>query len=128
MSLDQKKFKAALSRLKKEANIWLATNRKDHSPHLIPIWFIWLEDEVWIATGRGTQKHLNIQRDPLVTLVLEDGVKPVILEGTAAEKDDKAQRDKLAPHFEKKYEWDFRTDDDENWMLIAIAPTKILSW
>lgn len=127
-SLDQDKLNKALPRLKKEANIWLGTVRADGRPHLIPIWFIWHEEKVWICTGKGSQKHVNLRHNPHVALALEDGSTPIILEGTAAEADDTTRRDELAPLFVEKYDWDFRTDTDEDWLLMAIVPRKILSW
>ena len=126
--IDKAKLEKALPRLEADKNIWLATVRADGRPHLIPIWYVWLDDIIWIATGRGTQKHFNIQHNPKVAISLEDGVKPVIIEGTAADADTPENREMLAPHFKHKYDWDFRTDSDEDWMLITITPAKLLAW
>jgi PPOX class probable F420-dependent enzyme len=112
-------------RLEAERNIWLASVRADGSPHLVPIWFVWQEGKVWIATGEGSQKHANIRREPHVCLALEDGSDPLVIEGLAADQTDPATRDRLAPAFVEKYEWDFRTDDEYGF-LIAITPTRLL--
>jgi F420H(2)-dependent biliverdin reductase len=116
---------AITPRLDAAQNIWLASVRPDSSPHLIPIWFVWHDNKVWISTGNESRKHKNIQQNPRVSVSLEDGTHPLVLEGTAREENSAATRDELAPHFHKKYEWDFRTDDDYG-MLISITPIKVL--
>lgn len=113
------------SRLEAESNIWLASVRADGSPHLVPIWFVWQEGRVWIATGEGSQKHANTRREPRVCLALEDGATPLVIEGLAADQTDPATRDRLAPAFVEKYAWDFRADGEYGF-LIAITPTRLL--
>lgn len=124
-SLSSDTLASIAPRLEGENNIWLATVRDDGRPHLVPIWFVWQEEKVWIATGEGSQKHANIRRDPRVCLALEDGSNPLVIEGLAAGQTDPAIRDRLAPVFVEKYEWDFRTDDEYGF-LIAITPQRLL--
>lgn len=126
--IDPEKLAAAAPRLERERNIWLCTVRADGRPHLIPIWFVWHDQKVWVCTPAGTQKHVNIQRNPHVAAALEDGATPIILEGLAAERNDPATREALNPVFMRKYEWDFVHDDDADYLLIAITPTKLLAW
>ena len=47
----------------------------DGSPHLAPMWFA-VDDEgcIVFTTYRSSQKVRNIERDPRVTLLIEDGV------------------------------------------------------
>jgi PPOX class probable F420-dependent enzyme len=112
-------------RLESERNIWIATVRADGRPHLVPVWFVWQEGKVWIATGEGSQKHANIKHEPCVSLALEDGTNAVVIEGRAAGQNDPASRDRLAPAFVEKYEWDFRADAEYGF-LIAITPLRLL--
>src|SRR5688500_15110433 len=100
------------ARLEGPQNIWFASVRPDGRPHLIPIWFVWHDGKAWISTGDGSRKHRNIQKNPHVSISLEDGTNPLVIEGTAREERDASVRDTLAPLFQKKYEWDFRTDDE----------------
>jgi PPOX class probable F420-dependent enzyme len=113
------------ARLEGPQNIWFASVRPDGRPHLVPIWFVWHDGKAWISTGNGSRKHRNIQKNPHVSISLEDGTNPLVIEGTAHEETDAAVRDTLAPLFQKKYEWDFRTDDEYG-MLISVTPEKIL--
>ena len=38
------------ARLQTERNIWLATTRPNGKPHLIPIWFVWLNERFYKPT------------------------------------------------------------------------------
>ena len=60
-----------------EANVAvLATVGPGGSAHAAPIWYLY-EDGVFImSTGRGSQKHRNIERQPEVTLVVDRRTLP----------------------------------------------------
>ncbi|GAA5156068.1 pyridoxamine 5'-phosphate oxidase family protein [Amycolatopsis dongchuanensis] len=66
-----------------ERNIWLCTLRADGSPHLTPVWFVHLDGTFWIGSGARNVKVRNIERDPRVSLALEDGAAPMVAEGRA---------------------------------------------
>ncbi len=61
----------------------------DGVPHPMPMWFVADDDlVVSMATFRGTQKIVNLQRDPRVSLLVESGreyseLKGVVIYGTA---------------------------------------------
>jgi len=48
------------------------------------MWFVWLDDIVYLITGRDLQKSLNLRGQPWVVLHLGDGDEAVILEGGAS--------------------------------------------
>jgi len=121
------RWRAMEARLGRESEIWMATVRHDGRPHLAPLWFVWLEDKIYVCTGSGTQKFINMRTNQSVALSLTDALNVLIIEGEAHV----APReliDKLAEYFFNKYEWDFRYDDSEKWQLIEITPLKILAW
>ena len=64
----------------------LATLGRDGRPHAAPIWYLY-EDGVFVMiTGRRSQKHRNIERQPDVTLVIDRCTLPycaVMVQGTA---------------------------------------------
>lgn len=39
-------------RLTGDANVWIALTRADGRPHLTPIWFVWVEEAIWLCTTR----------------------------------------------------------------------------
>ncbi len=107
--------------------IWIATVRGDGRPHLTPVWFVWLDGQIYIATGTETQKFSNLRSNQAVTLALPDSDKVVILEGEAHAAD-RNTTDKLGDYFFHKYEWDFRYDETADWRLVEITPHKIMAW
>lgn len=64
----------------------LATvDRKGHA-HAAPIWYLYEDGVFFMVTGRGSQKHRNVERNPEVTLVIDKRTRPyyaVMVQGTA---------------------------------------------
>lgn len=101
--------------------------RYDGRPHLVPVWFVWLDQKLYISTSSDTQKFLNMSSNQNVALALPDANSVVIIEGEAHVAD-RTTVDTLADYFYHKYEWDFRYDDSADWRLIEVTPHKILAW
>lgn len=121
------RWRSLLSRLSRENTIWIATVRPDGRPHMTPVWFIWLEDKVYIATGSDTRKFANLRLNQKVALSLPDTDRVIIIEGEAHVADYRTA-DKLADYFYNKYEWDYNYDDAADWRLIEITPHRVLAW
>ena len=92
-------------RLRDEVIVWLASVRPDGRPHLVPVWFLWDEQEFIIFSQPGSQKIRNLRAHPQVTLALEareEGEDIAIFEGTA-EIMDATGVTKLLPAYDAKY-------------------------
>jgi PPOX class probable F420-dependent enzyme len=50
-----------------------ATIGRDGAPHVMPLWFIVRDGDVWAWTYAASQKVRNLERDPRATLAFEDG-------------------------------------------------------
>ena len=50
----------------------LATLREDGSVHLSTVWYRWDGEAFWISTNRDRQKYRNIERDPRVSVLVDD--------------------------------------------------------
>jgi Pyridoxamine 5'-phosphate oxidase len=50
-----------------------ATNGQDGWPHLMPLWYVVRDGELWAWTYAASQKTRNIERDDRVTLQVETG-------------------------------------------------------
>jgi PPOX class probable F420-dependent enzyme len=60
-----------------EANVAvLATVDGQGRPHAAPVWYLYEGGVLVISTGRGSQKHRNVERNPEVTLVVERRTLP----------------------------------------------------
>lgn len=128
MSMDSEKLKKANPRMEAERNIWMATVRPDGRPHLVPIWFVWLDNLIWICTPNDSVKTKNLRANSNMSASLEDGNSTVIFEGTSTilTVDDTPQP--VLDAFISKYEWDISTDDEAEYILIRMEPVKLLSW
>ena len=50
-----------------------ATNGRDGWPHLMPLWYVVRDGELWAWTYAKSQKVRNLERDPRATLQVEAG-------------------------------------------------------
>jgi len=70
-----------------EANVAvLATVDGRSRAHAAPIWYLYDDGVFLMSTGRGSQKHRNVERHPEVTLVVDDRTVPyyaVMAQGAA---------------------------------------------
>jgi F420H(2)-dependent biliverdin reductase len=117
-------------RLQTESNIWLATTRPNGKPHLIPIWFVWLDERAYICTGESSVKVKNLRADPRATIALEDGNQPVIAESSATFVPQPFPAD-VAAAFQHKYNWNIASPISaavSDHVLIALQPEKWLTW
>jgi F420H(2)-dependent biliverdin reductase len=108
-------------RLQTEQNLWLATVRPTGTPHLVPIWFVWVAGKIYLCTGSDSVKVRNLRQNPQVSIALEDGTKPIVIEGLA----EPIERPHAAviDEFQRKYDWDITTDDAYT-QVIEIEPEK----
>ena len=54
----------------------LATVDARGRAHAAPIWYLYDDGVFIISTGRGSQKHRNVEANPEVTLVIDERVVP----------------------------------------------------
>ena len=113
--------------LETEKIIWVASVRSDgQRPHLVPVWFAWHGEKLFLCVQPDSIKARNIRNRPGVALALEDGTRPVICEGTAAALP-APWPEAVCTVFQQKYEWDIRTGKEYT-QLLEITPEKWLSW
>ena len=62
-------------------------------PHLMPLWYVPREGEIWIYTYAKSQKVRNLERDPRATLLIETGHEYGELRGVMIEAEAEIHRD-----------------------------------
>jgi PPOX class probable F420-dependent enzyme len=68
--------------LRTHKTMTIVSNGHDGHPHPMPMWFVVDDDgTVRMTTFRKSQKVKNVQRDPRVTLLVEDGEEYAELRG-----------------------------------------------
>jgi PPOX class probable F420-dependent enzyme len=58
-----------------------ATNGRDGWPHLMPLWYVLRDGELWSWTYARSQKARNLARDPRCTVQVEAGTEYAELRG-----------------------------------------------
>ncbi len=62
-------------------------------PHLMPLWYVPRDGEIWIWTYAKSQKVKNLERDPRATLLIETGIEYGELRGVQIEAEAELIRD-----------------------------------
>jgi PPOX class probable F420-dependent enzyme len=62
-----------LAFLDEERVVVCATNGRDGFPHLMPLWYVVRDGELWAWTFAKSQKVRNLERDPRASLQVEAG-------------------------------------------------------
>ncbi len=79
--------------MSEERTVICATNGSDGFPHLMPLWYVVREDELWSWTFAKSQKVRNLERDPRATLQIEAGTHYDELRGVMLKTDVTIHRD-----------------------------------
>ncbi len=92
---DQIKLTEAEQRelLESERVVTVATHGPRGWPHVMPLWYVLRDGEIWIWTYAKSQKVKNLERDPRATLLVETGVEYQELRGVQIEAEAELIRD-----------------------------------
>ena len=131
--------------LRAQKTIILNSIGPDGMPHPMPMWFVSDDDFVIsMATFRGTQKVVNLRRDPRASLLVESGreyaeLKGVVIYGTAELSTDTdaiiATLEAASQKEATEAGAEARADAHESMkktapkrVLIRVTPNRIISW
>ncbi|MGH2897157.1 MAG: pyridoxamine 5'-phosphate oxidase family protein [Solirubrobacteraceae bacterium] len=79
--------------LDEERTVVCATIGQDGFAHLMPLWYVMRDDDVWSWTFAKSQKVRNLERDPRATLQVEAGTDYAQLRGVMLKCDVTVHRD-----------------------------------
>ncbi len=63
----------------------MATVGPNGAPHLVAMWYAWLDGTIWFETKAKAQKVVNLRRDDRLSVMIEDGLTYDQLRGVALE-------------------------------------------
>ena len=75
----------AASFLEESRTVTCATIARDGRPHLMPLWYVVRDAQLWSWTYAKSQKVRNLERDPRCTLQVEAGTDYAELRGVMLE-------------------------------------------
>jgi len=119
--------------LDEERTVICATIGQDGFPHLMPLWYVMRDDEMWSWTFAKSQKVRNLERDPRATLQVEAGSEYAELRGVMLTCDVTVHRDtdrvgELGTELFTRYRAPARPgelDEDVRAMVLAQAPKRV---
>lgn len=114
-------------RLRSDRNAWVVTVRPDGSPHVTPVWFVHVRGRFWIGTGLSSVKTRNVATNPMVSVTLEDGGRPVVAEGTVTVHATDRPTDVVAA-FVAKYDWDVGSTEDADIGTLVLWEIVVDRW
>lgn len=118
----------------------LTTLRRDGSPLAAAMWFVVLDDAVFVRTLAHSAKAANVRRDPRVSFLVEHGrawaeLRAAHLSGRAEPVGDEALRRRIEAEFDRKYAG-YRLPADvpeatrrhyaAEWVHLRLVPTRPL--
>jgi hypothetical protein len=132
-----------INRIASARAYWLGTVRPANRPHVVPIWGVFVEEDLYLETGAPeTVKNRNLAANAAVVMHLDgvdfpagaDGTTPaddvVIVEGHAIPtRPDNHLGSRLAKAFAAKYRG--YEPDAGSWRdggLVRIEPDRVLAW
>ena len=109
-----------------------ATVKKDGSPHVTPIWYMYHDGRLLVNMTRQRVKFKNIERDPRVCFLIDDGYPYVLIFGrarVAEERDPFKDIETLAIRYTGEEEGKKRSREyfsRQDRVSVEIIPEKIL--
>jgi pyridoxine/pyridoxamine 5'-phosphate oxidase len=106
-------WKWARERLEKSHNYWISTVRPEGAPHTMVVWGLWWDGAFYFSTGKSSRKARNLAANPECVVCNEQAEEAVIVEGSAGVVENAARLKGFFRRFEKKYDWDMSTMQDQ---------------
>ena len=118
----------------------LATVSPGGRPHLVAMWYAVLDGKIWFETKAKSQKAVNLRRDSMVTVMIDDGqtydtLRGVSIDGRAEIVDDPDSLLRVGisvwERYTGPYSDDMRPFVDQmmyNRIAVRVVPTRMRSW
>ncbi|MFJ4330862.1 MULTISPECIES: pyridoxamine 5'-phosphate oxidase family protein [unclassified Streptomyces] len=115
-----------LDRLAGELDIWVATADAAGVPCLVPLWFVWHEESVWLCTRLTNPTGRNLRGGGRVRLAFGHTRNVVLIDGEA-ETFGLREAPSAADAFTAKTGWDPR-GDSASYAWFRVRPIAVQAW
>lgn len=108
-------------------------------PHVAPLWFLWLDDALWLTSLTRSQRWTDLERDPRAAVTVDAGesyaeLRGIELRGAVEVVGEVPRVGEEVPELEaverafadKYVRGEFPHDGRHAWL--RLRPTKIISW
>ena len=127
--------------IEEQKSLQVGTINSDGSIHLSTLWFAVVDDLIVFETYTSSQKVVNLERDPRITVLLEDGLeynnlRGVMIKGTANLVSEPTEVKQIAREVIKRNQPEIPDEmlDDAAASLavkrtvVTVIPEKVVSW
>jgi nitroimidazol reductase NimA-like FMN-containing flavoprotein (pyridoxamine 5'-phosphate oxidase superfamily) len=121
--------------LHEQRTIRLATASPTGQPHVVPLWFVWVDGTVFMNSTLGNVTIRNLQRNPAATGSIDDGdvyeeLRGVLVQGKVEWAADDPRLDEVKAAWSAKYMGGAPPPYDrwKNRIWFRLAPRRISSW
>ncbi|MEU9454021.1 pyridoxamine 5'-phosphate oxidase family protein [Streptomyces sp. NPDC048277] len=116
-----------LSRLERETDVWVATADDAGLPCLVPLWFVWHGEAVWLSTRITSPTGRNLRDGGRTRLALGDTRDVVLLDGEVTAFAPGEVPEAAAGALRTKTGWDPR-GDSPSYAFFRIRPYAVQAW
>ena len=117
----------AEERLESSHDYWVASVWPDGRPHVMPVWGVWANGELWFSSSRTARKARNLALNPACVATTADPLNPVVVEGTVAFVEERADIATFAERADRKYRTSYGVDfyaDPAN-VCVRLTPASV---
>ena len=121
--------------LEAQRTVRVATVGARGRPHVIPLWYVWLDRTMFLNTTRGNRSVRNVEANPAAAATVDDGesydeLRGVVLHGRLEEAEGDPRLERVLQAFSRKYYggnpppftvW-------RNRFFLKLEPERITSW
>lgn len=113
--------------LRNARNYWVSTVSPDGTPHAMPVWAVWEEDQLLFSTSPTSAKARNLRANPRTSVHLESGKRVVSLQGETLPVRDPRIQELYRTTYNPKYDWDFTPEQvtEDVW---SFRPRRGYAW
>jgi nitroimidazol reductase NimA-like FMN-containing flavoprotein (pyridoxamine 5'-phosphate oxidase superfamily) len=106
----------------------MATVDKDVMPHVVPMWYVILDGDIYIETTGTTKKVRNVESNKKTALIVDGGdslydYRGVMIQGRTELVDDKALFKRFREAYAQRY---FGSDEHPGYKLLTGIPNRVL--
>jgi len=113
----------------------VATVGPEGEPHVVPLWFVWLDGVMFVNTTLGNRTVRNVERDPRTAATVDDGeqyeeLRGAVLRGRLEAASGDSRLQEVGDAFAAKYFGGNRPHFEgwRNRMFLRLVPARISSW
>jgi predicted pyridoxine 5'-phosphate oxidase superfamily flavin-nucleotide-binding protein len=116
-----------LGRLEREIDIWVSTADTEGVPCLVPLWFVWHDQAVWLCTRLTNPTGRNLRDGRRARLAFGDTRDVVLVDGEVETYASPGVPPAAAEAFRAKTGWDPR-EDHASYAFFRVRPSAVQAW